>query len=154
MSYDPMNDIEDDFVVLTKATKRISISINSYSEFIAAFKCLLWTFNNNPSPDSKIIEHIYINKDDVRIPILLDDNENYCQKLLEEATNNNDLFFQKIKINGQVVKFYNNPTNKRMGYFINGKLLTLREIGKKYNIPFTTLHSRLKKMSIEQAVKK
>ena len=154
MSYDPMNDIDNDFFVSNKARKNVSITINSYSEFISAFKCLLWSFDNNPSSDSKIMEQIYINKDNVIIPILIDDNENYCQKLLEEATRNNNLFFQKIKINGQLVKFYNNPTNKRMGYFLDGKLRTLRDIEKKYNIPFTTLHSRLKKMNIDQAVKK
>jgi hypothetical protein len=146
-------DFENYEKVETKGTKQIGVIINSFDELIDAIKCVLWSLDNQPSTIIKIFQHILVMKNNKRCPITQEDYE-ITNELIEQAVWNSDLYLQKKVINRKTIWFYSNPNSKRMGYFLDGKLRTLRQIEKYYDIPFTTLHSRLKKMNIDQAVKR
>ena len=133
--------------------KNISITIGSYSELVDAMKCILWSLDNNPSTIKKIFQHIYIKKDDEEIIIPESDYE-ITNKIISKAFRDNHFYVQKLQNNGTTVWLYNNASNKRLGYFIDGKLRSVEWLSKFYDIPRTTIQSRLKKMNIDQAVKK
>jgi hypothetical protein len=147
-------DYENYEKIETLGSKQICLVINSFDQLIDAMKCILWSLNNEPSTSAKIFQHILISKDNKEIPITREDYDLYTNSLINKATRDGRLYVQKKLINGKTIWFYSNPTKKRYGYYLDGKLRTLRQIEKFYDIPFTTLHSRLKKMNIEQAVKK
>jgi hypothetical protein len=140
--------------ITPNGSKSICVIINSFDELIDAMKCVLWSLENEPSTAIKIFQHILIVRNNKKVSFTQEDYELYTNDLIREATRIGKLYVQKERIKGKVVYFYTNPTKKRMGYFLDGKLRTLRQIEKFYDIPFTTLYSRLKKMSIDQAVKK
>lgn len=142
----------DDIYVPSKQ-KNISITINSYLELVDAMKCILWSLDNNPSTIKKIFQHIYIKKDGEEIVIPEDDYE-ITNKIVSQAYRDNLFYVQKLSNNGKIVWLYNNPSNKRLGYFIDGKIRSVEWLSKFYDIPRTTIQSRLKKMNIDQAVKK
>lgn len=146
-------DFENYEKVETKGTKQIGVVINSFDELIDAMKCVLWSLDNEPSTIIKIFQHILVMKNNKRCPITQDDYE-ITNELIEEAVWNSNLYLQKKVINRKTIWFYSNPNDKRFGYFLDGKLRTLRQIEKYYDIPRATLHNRLKKMNISQAVKK
>jgi hypothetical protein len=146
-------DFENYEKVETKGTKKIGVLINSFDELIDAIKCVLWSLDNEPSTIIKIFQHILVMKNNQRTSITQDDYE-ITNELIEEAVWNSNLYLQKKVINRKTIWFYSNPTDKRTGYFLDGKLRTLRQIEKYYDIPRATLHNRLKKMNIDQAVKK
>jgi hypothetical protein len=133
--------------------KNISITIGSYSELVDAMKCILWSLENNPSTIKKIFQHIYIKKDDEEI-IIPESDYDITNKIISKAFRDNHFYVQKLQNNGISVWLYNNASNKRLGYFIDGKLRSVEWLSKFYDIPRTTIQSRLKKMNIEQAVKK
>ena len=133
--------------------KNISITIGSYSELVDAMKCILWSLDNNPSTIKKIFQHIYIKKDDEEI-IIPESDYDITNKIISKAFRDNHFYVQKLKNNGTTVWLYNNASNKRLGYFIDGKLRSVEWLSKFYDIPRTTIQSRLKKMNIDQAVKK
>jgi hypothetical protein len=133
--------------------KNISITIGSYSELVDAMKCILWSLDNNPSTIKKIFQHIYIKKDDEEI-IIPESDYDITNKIISKAFRDNHFYVQKLQNNGISVWLYNNASNKRLGYFIDGKLRSVEWLSKFYDIPRTTIQSRLKKMNIEQAVKK
>lgn len=133
--------------------KNISITIGSYSELVDAMKCILWSLDNNPSTIKKIFQHIYIKKDDEEI-IIPESDYDITNKIISKAFRDNHFYVQKLQNNGTSVWLYNNASNKRLGYFIDGKLRSVEWLSKFYDIPRTTIQSRLKKMNIDQAVKK
>lgn len=133
--------------------KNISITIGSYSELVDAMKCILWSLDNNPSTIKKIFQHIYIKKDDEEI-IIPESDYDITNKIISKAFRDNHFYVQKLQNNGTTVWLYNNASNKRLGYFIDGKLRSVEWLSKFYDIPRTTIQSRLKKMNIDQAVKK
>jgi hypothetical protein len=133
--------------------KFINITINSYDELIDAMKCILWSFENEPSTTKKIFQHIFIEKNGETILIPEEDYE-ITNKIISKATRDNKIYVEKHSNNGKLVFLYSNTSNKRTGFFLDGKLRTLRDISKFYDIAFTTLHSRLKKMNISQAIQK
>lgn len=140
--------------IISNGSRSICVVINSFDELIDAMKCVLWSLDNEPSTSLKIFQHILIMKDNKEVPITREDYENYTNDLISKATRNGQLYVQKDVIKGKMIWFYTNPTKKRLGYFLDGKLRTLRQIEKFYDIPRATLHNRLKKMNIDQAVKK
>jgi hypothetical protein len=133
--------------------KNISITIGCYSELVDAMKCILWSLDNNPSTIKKIFQHIYIKKDDEEI-IIPESDYDITNKIISKAFRDNHFYVQKLQNNGTTVWLYNNASNKRLGYFIDGKLRSVEWLSKFYDIPRTTIQSRLKKMNIDQAVKK
>jgi hypothetical protein len=133
--------------------KNISITIGSYSELVDAMKCILWSLDNNPSTIKKIFQHIYIKKDDEEI-IIPESDYDITNKIISKAFRDNHFYVQKLQNNATTVWLYNNASNKRLGYFIDGKLRSVEWLSKFYDIPRTTIQSRLKKMNIDQAVKK
>jgi hypothetical protein len=133
--------------------KNISITINCYSELVDAMKCVLWSLKNNPSTIKKIFQHIYIKKDDEEILIPEYDYE-ITNKIISQAYKDNKFYVQKLSKNGKLVWLYNNTSNKRIGWFIDGKIRSVEWLSKYYEIPRTTLQSRLKKMNICQAIQK
>jgi hypothetical protein len=145
---------ENNEKIIANGSKSICVIINSFDELIDAMKCVLWSLENEPSTAIKIFQHLLIVKNNKKVSFTQEDYEQYTNDLIREATRTGQLYVQKERINGKTVYFYTNPTKRRMGHFLDGKLRTLRQIEKFYDIPFTTLHSRLKKMSIDQAVKK
>jgi hypothetical protein len=146
-------DFENYEKVETKGTKQIGVVINSFDELIDAMKCVLWSLENEPSTIIKIFQHILVMKNNKRCPITQEDYE-ITNEIIEEAVWNSNLYLQKKVINRKTIWFYSNPSDKRFGYFLEGKLRTLRQIEKYYDIPRATLHNRLKKMNIDQAVKR
>lgn len=144
---------KEELLFVPSQEKNISVTINSYLELVSAMKCILWSFGNNPSTIKKIFQHIYIKKNDEIILIPESDYE-ITNKIISDATRSNEFYVQKLRNNNKIVWLYNNPSNKRLGYFIDGKLRTVEYLSKYYDIPRTTIQSRLKKMNIENAVKK
>jgi hypothetical protein len=140
--------------IIPNGSKSICVVINTFDQLIDAIKCVLWSLENEPSTAIKIFQHILIMKDNKEVSFTKEDYENYTNDLISKATRNGQLYVQKDVIKGKTIWFYTNPTKKRLGYFLDGKLRTLRQIEKFYDIPRATLHNRLKKMSIDQAVKK
>jgi hypothetical protein len=140
--------------VISNGSREICLVIESFDQLIDAMKCVLWSLDNEPSTSLKIFQHILIVKDNKEVALTKEDYENYSNDLISKATRNGQLYVQKDLIKGKMIWFYTNPTKKRMGYFLDGKLRSLRQIEKFYDIPRATLHNRLKKMSIDEAVKK
>jgi transcriptional regulator of acetoin/glycerol metabolism len=50
------------------------------------------------------------------------------------------------------VYLYSNPSNKRIGYFYDGKLWSVKELSIKTGINENTLYSRLAKYDIYKAI--
>jgi hypothetical protein len=150
---DKISIVREEQQFIPSQEKNISITIGSYSELVDAMKCILWSLDNNPSTIKKIFQHIYIKKDDEEI-IIPESDYDITNKIISKAFRDNHFYVQKLQNNGTTVWLYNNSSNKRLGYFIDGKLRSVEWLSKFYDIPRTTIQSRLKKMNIDQAVKK
>lgn len=143
----------EDQVFETAKTRNVKLTIQNYNELIDAMRCILWSLGNNPSTVKKIFQHIFIFRDGERINIPEEDYH-ITNKIISDASYDDIFYVQKTHISGKQVWLYNNPSNKRLGYFYNGKIRSIESLSKYYDIPRTTIQSRLKKMSIDKALQK
>jgi hypothetical protein len=132
----------------------ILLTVKNNDEFIPAFKEILWHFNNKPMTSKNILRHIvkvsktgsfdHINQDDYPVT-------NYQ---FQKAIIDSDLKLIKEKYNGKMIYLYANPTNKRFGYFYEGKLWKLKELSEMYGVNIGTIQRRISKgMAIHKAIK-
>jgi hypothetical protein len=133
--------------------KQYSLEIKSLLELIPAMKCILWNLDNEPTSVKNIFNQIKVFKNGSFQDITTDDYE-VTNKLISDATKDSELNLEKQSINGKAVYLYTNPSNKRTGYFFDGKLVSLRDLSTITNISHNTLYSRLKKMSVKEALQK
>jgi hypothetical protein len=71
----------------------------------------------------------------------------------QKAVSDFELKLEKEKVPGKWVFLYSNPTNKRQGFYYNGKLLSLKELSNIDGVPVITIQKRIAKgMPIHKAI--
>jgi hypothetical protein len=141
-------------ITISKTPKRdYIIEIDSFDELIPAMKCILWNLDNEPTSVRNIFNRIKVLKNGTYEDILREDYE-LTNKLVSNASKDKQLVLEKQQISGKLVFLYRNPSNKRNGYFFDGKLVSLENLAKLIDINSTTLYMRLKKMSAKEALQK
>jgi hypothetical protein len=139
---------------ITKSSKKDYIlEIETFHELVPAIKCILWNLDNEPTSIRNIFNRIKVCKDGAYKDISKEDYE-VTNKLVSNASKDKELVLEKQQISGKIVFLYRNPSNKRNGYFFDGKLVSLENLAKLSEINSTTLYMRLKKMSAKEALQK
>ena len=133
--------------------KDLDIIINNFDELIPAMKCLLWTMNNQAQTIKKLFSHIYILENDNKRAIQTGDYE-ITNELIKQATKQRLIHLEKTSTEGKNVFLYKNPSNKRQGYFYEGKLRSLDDLVIISGIGRSTLSMRLRKMNTLKALNK
>lgn len=125
--------------------------INSYDELIPAMKCLLWSMNNKPHTNLSLYKYIKFN-DNGTIRSFNQDDYQYLNPIIRSAPSQGLLDLEKRLLNDKQVWFYTNPSKTREGWFYEGKLRSFRDLENMTGISRSTLHKRLTKMSLKDAI--
>jgi hypothetical protein len=78
--------------------------------------------------------------------------KNILNPIIEQAVKDNVLMLKKVPKDGKNVFLYYNPSNKRIGYFFDGKLYSVPELSLLTGINENTLYYRLAKYNIYKAI--
>jgi hypothetical protein len=143
-----------------KKKKTIVLLVKEMSSLIPAIKCILWSLDNKPKTIKYILQYLMKEQDNNNIvPYLegLETQDDYTEinNRINKAIIDGSLWLQKIKgKNGKTVFLYCNPTNKRLGYFYEGKLWKLKELSEVSGVKIGTIQRRFQTMTIEQSLGK
>ncbi len=139
---------------ITKSSKKeFILEIESFDELVPAIKCILWNLDNEPTSIRNIFNRIRVFREGSYQEIIKEDYET-TNKIVSLATKSKELVLEKHQISDKSVFLYRNPSNKRNGYFYDGKLVSLENLCKLSGLGSTTLYMRLKKMSVKEALQK
>ena len=145
--------------------KTVVAVVKNPSDLIPAIKCILWSKNNELKTIKDLLT--FVIKEDENgtfMPYLEwvgktsssgEENgfieiNNEINKAIAECS----LWLQKIKgRNGKLVYLYCNPTNKRQGYYYQGKLWKLKELSLINGVKEGTIQRRFQTLNIEQSIK-
>ena len=133
----------------------ILVVVKDDSDYINAIKEVLWQLNNTPSTAKKILMHIGKLNSEGQIVNITKEDYPITNKAFSFACWNELLKLEKIPgKNGKTVYLYKNPTDKRKGFYYEGKLLSLNQLSQINNVPIVTIRKRLDRgMKIEFAIK-
>lgn len=150
-----VNNIEPDKNTNDSSIVPILIQVNNYSDFIPAFKEILWHFGNKPMTSKNILHHIVKVSNTGSFEPITQEDYPITNSQFQKAIVDFDLKLIKEKVNGKWIYFYANPTNKRKGFYYNGNLYSLKELSDINNVPVVTIQKRIAKgMPVYKAIKK
>lgn len=129
-----------------------SLVVNSYLEVPFAMKCILWSLNNEPCTTAKLYSFISYNENGIERKFTTEEYKTFLNPIIEDAVKKKLLMLKKQEKDGKNVFLYSNPTDKRIGYFYDGKLLTTSDIAETIGINENTLRTRLRKYGIRKAI--
>ena len=131
----------------------ILIEVKDASDFIPAFKEILWHFSNKPMTSKNILHHIVKVSNTGSFEHITQKDYPVTNSQFQKAIVDFDLKLIKEKVNGKWIYFYVNPTNKRKGFYYNGNLLSLKELSNINNVPVVTIQKRIAKgMPVHKAI--
>ena len=141
-------DVEDSII------HNLHIEVRDKSDYIYAFKEILWKLGNVPSTSKNILQHIVKVDYSGNFTSVSDEDYAYTNLVFQKAISDMDLKLIKQKTNnGKLIYLYKNPTDKRQGFYYLGRLLTLNELSKINNVPVVTIKKRIAKgMGISRAI--
>lgn len=149
----PFIDFENNIKTDESSITPISLEINSVNDYIPAFKEILWHFSNIPMTQKNILRHIVKVSNNGSFEHISTKDYPVTNVQFQKAINDFLLKLTKEKINGKWVYLYSNPTNKRQGFYYQGKLLSLKELSSINNVPVITIKKRLSKgMPVHKAI--
>ena len=148
-----MNNNEPDLNTNDSSIVPILIEVNNESDFIPAFKEILWHFSNKPMTSKNILHHIVKVSNTGSFEPITQKHYPITNSQFQKAIVDFDLKLIKEKVNGKWIYFYANPTNKRKGFYYNGNLLSLKELSDINNVPVVTIQKRIAKgMPVHKAI--
>jgi hypothetical protein len=152
----PIGEIKPENVNIQKSND-FYVVVQKPDDFIPAIKDILWKLNNKPSTTATILKHIYLLKNETMKPYLetVDDKYKFINSVFRLATHKGDidLFIQKSKT-GKDIYLYKNKTDKRYGYYLDGKLHSLKELSAMCGVGIATIQKRLSKNpNVENAIR-
>lgn len=131
----------------------ILIEVKVIEDYIPAFKEILWHFSNKPMTQKNILHHIVkLSNNGIFEPVSQKDYP-VTNIQFQKAVIDFSLKLTKEKVNGKWIYLYSNPTNKRQGFYYNGKLLSLKELSNIHDVPVITIKKRIAKgMPVHKAI--
>lgn len=132
------------------------IEVKDKSDYVFAFKEILWKLGNIPSTAKNILQHIIKVDNNGNFSGISKEDYAFTNFVFQKAINDFDLKLIKQKNSqGKFIYLYKNPTDKRQGFYYLGKLLSLKELSSINNVPVVTIKKRiLRGMSISKAIEK
>jgi hypothetical protein len=132
------------------------VEVKDVSDYVYAFKEILWKLGNIPSTSKNILQHIVkVDNSGIFTGIFKEDYP-ITNTAFQKAVNDFDLELIKQKNNqGKYVYLYKNPTDKRQGFYYQGRLLSLKQLSDINNVPVVTIKKRISKgFSVKKAIEK
>jgi hypothetical protein len=149
-----MNKDKQEHITNDSSIVPILIEVNKASDFIPAFKEILWHFSNKPMTSKNILHHIVKVSNTGSFEPITQKDYPVTNIQFQKAIVDFDLKLIKEKVNGKWIYLYANPTNKRKGFYLNGNLLSLKELSDINNVPIVTIQKRIAKgMPVHKAIK-
>ena len=129
-----------------------SLLVNSYQEVPLAMKCILWSLDNEPSTTGQLYSYIELIENGSKRKFTKEEYQNILNPIIDQAVKDKVLMLKKVPKDGKNLYLYYNASNKRTGYFFDGKLYSVPEISLKTGINENTLYYRLSRYDIYKAV--
>lgn len=129
-----------------------SLLVSTYEDVPLAMKCILWSLDNEPSTTGQLYSYIELIDNGSKRKFTKDEYQNILNPIIEQAVKDKVLMLKKVPKDGKNLYLYYNASNKRTGYFFDGKLYTVRELSLKTGINENTLYYRLAKYDIYKAI--
>jgi hypothetical protein len=132
--------------------KDLLLFVKSYEEVPIAMKCILWSLKNEPQTTYALYSNIQFIDGDIKRKFTSDEYKNILNPIIDRAVKDKILDLKIIPKDNKKVYLYSNPSNKRIGYFYEGKLCSVKELSINSGINENTLYSRLLKSDIYKAM--
>jgi hypothetical protein len=132
--------------------KDLELLVSSYDQVPLAMKCILWSLKNEPQTTYSLYSNIQFIENGSKRKFSTEEYKNILNPIIEQAVKDNVLMLKKVPKDGKNVFLYYNPSNKRIGYFFDGKLYSVPELSLLTGVNENTLYYRLAKYNIYKAI--
>lgn len=139
-------------VDLDNTNKDLLLLVKKYEEVPLAMKCILWSLKNEPQTTFALYSNIEFLENNSKRKFTSDEYKNILNPIIDQAVKNKILELKIVSKDNKKVYLYSNPSNKRIGYFYDGKLWSVKELSIMTGINENTLYSRLVKYDIYKAI--
>ena len=139
-------------VDISNPKKDLLLLVKSYQEVPIAMKCILWSLRNEPQTTYSLYSNIEFIDGVSKRKFNSDEYKNILNPIIDQAVKDKILDLKILSKDNKKVYLYSNPSNKRIGYFYDGKLWSVKELSIKTGINENTLYSRLVKYDIYKAI--